>query len=123
MRNFPPSTLAALPQSVHSLAELEAAFNSRRQSLANTVHVAVTMRRATIAERLKRIASGLFTTTTDPSSLSQLMQPTMSWVDGPRVQPRGPNGRFLSKAWLADAELFLPADRAWFRSPLSTEGK
>jgi hypothetical protein len=50
-------------------------------------------------------------------------QPTMSWVDGPRTQPRDERGRFLPRAWLADAELFLPADRAWFRHPVSTEDK
>lgn len=50
-------------------------------------------------------------------------QPTMSWVDGFRTQPRDARGRFLTRAWLADAELFLPADRAWFRHPVSTEVK
>lgn len=53
-------------------------------------------------------------------------EPRIAWFDAHhpyRPQPRGPNGRFMSKAWLADAELFLPADRAFFRSPLSTEVK
>lgn len=48
-------------------------------------------------------------------------QPTMRWFDGIRVQPRDGRGRFLPRVWLADAELFLPADRAWFRSPIATE--
>lgn len=50
-----------------------------------------------------------------------LAQPRIGWFDSHvthRTQPRGPNGRFLSKAWLADAELFLPSDRAFFRSPI-----
>lgn len=39
-----------------------------------------------------------------------------------RQQPRDGRGKFLSKAWLQRAETFTPADRAFFRSPI-TEGK
>lgn len=46
----------------------------------------------------------------------------MLWFGTWRCQPRDGRGKFLSKLWLAEAELFLPADRAWFCSPL-TEGK
>lgn len=39
-----------------------------------------------------------------------------------RTQRRDGRGKFLSKAWLQRAETFTPADRAFFRSPI-TEGK
>jgi hypothetical protein len=51
-------------------------------------------------------------------------QPTMHWWGEARPyrsQPRDGRGRFLSKTWLAEAELFLPADVAWFRHPVSEE--
>ena len=87
MHNLTPSTLAALPHATHRLADLEAAFNTRRRA---------TQRHALL-----------------------LAQPTMSWVDGVREQPRDGRGRFLPRTWLADAELFLPSDRAFFRRPLT----
>lgn len=46
-----------------------------------------------------------------------LAQPTMTWPGtqlGYRSQPRDGRGRLLSKAWLAAAETFTPADLAWF---------
>lgn len=48
--------------------------------------------------------------------MNRLMQPSMAWTTGPRTQPRDGTGRFLSKAWLTQAEQFTPADLAWFRS-------
>lgn len=99
MRNLAPSALVALPHATHNLAELEHAFNARRRQVIAIVDSAA------LAGRV-------------------LTQPSMSWVDGPRTQPRDGRGRFLPRTWLADAELFLPADLAFFRSPLSsTEGK
>lgn len=41
------------------------------------------------------------------------------WVgkEPSRKPPRDGRGRFLSKAWLRQAETFTPSDLAWFRSP------
>lgn len=93
MRNLAPSSLAALPYATHRLADLESAFNARRRRVIDTVETAALAGRA-------------------------MTQPTMSWVDGHRTQPRDGRGRFLPRTWLADAELFLPGDLAFFRSPL-----
>lgn len=108
MRN--PTTLT--PESRFPLRTIDAAFQSRSQALQETV------RAATLVGRILHMARR----DSAAAPATGLAQPSMSWFDGPRVQPRGRNGKFLSKAWLADAELFLPADRAWFRAPL-TEGK
>lgn len=70
--------------------------------------------RAALIQRIGRV---LFRRTYQP----EITQPSMAWFDGPRTQPRDGRGRFLSKAWLADAELFLPADVAWFRHPVTSE--
>lgn len=96
MRNLPPSVLTALP-TVRHIADYERAFAARRKMA--------------IAEVANAALVGRI-----------LAQPSMSWVDGVRSQPRDGLGRFLPRSWLADAELFLPADRAWFRAPV-TEGK
>lgn len=100
------------PFPMHDLATLDSAFQSRSQVLQETVRAATLVGR--ILHMVRRDSAAAVS--------SELAQPSMSWFDGPRSQPRGPTGRFLSKAWLADAELFLPSDRAWFRAPL-TEGK
>lgn len=100
MRNLAPSVLSALPH-VHPIAAYEAAFNARRRQAIAAVTT------GELAGRVLVVAA----------------QPTMSWVDGPRSQPRSPDGRFLPRSWLAEAELFLPADRAWFRHPVGTEGR
>lgn len=70
-----------------------------------------------------RIAYRLFVGAAQRRTANRLAQPSMAWFDGPRTQPRDARGRFLSRAWLADAELFLPTDRAWFRHPVTAEGK
>jgi hypothetical protein len=95
MRNLTPSSLTALPAALHRLADYEQAFNARRMALRHETNAALVVARATVPP-----------------------QPTMSWVDGPRAQPRDGRGRFLPRTWLADAELFLPSDLAWFRSPI-----
>lgn len=100
MRNLAPSSLTALPVSTHRLADLESAFNARRRELG----------RERDAAALVAIVGGM----TQP-----IAHPSMSWFDGPRCQPRDGRGRFLPRTWLAAAELFLPSDLAWFRSPLS----
>lgn len=105
MRNA-PSILAQLPA-----ADLENAFNSRRRLLVEQTRAAALVGR--ILHMFRRDA--------DVAHHAPMAQPTMAWFDGPRTQPRDGRGRFLPRTWLADAELYLPADRAWFRSPLSTE--
>jgi hypothetical protein len=108
MRNA--SILAQLPAATGTLADLENAFDSRRRLLQEQV------RAATLVGRILH----MFRSDTHVD-IAPLAQPSMSWVDGPRTQPRDGRGRFLPREWLADAELFLPADRAWFRSALSME--
>jgi hypothetical protein len=112
MRNLTPSTLAALPPATHKLADLEAAFNARRRQLAHETESATLVGRIL---HMLRLARPVHTTWEICNA-----QPTMSWVDGPRSQPRDGRGRFLPRTWLADAELFLPSDRAFFRKPLTT---
>ena len=72
------------------------------------------------ANLIKRIGRRIFVAVYQRPSL-ELAQPSMAWFDGPRTQPRDGRGRFLSKAWLADAELFTATDRAWFRHPVTSE--
>jgi len=106
---------ASLPFPATDITEFEA----RRAQLENQASVAILTGRASL---LQRIGHRIFARTYVRRPVNRyLPQPSMRWFDGPRVQPRAGNGRFLSKAWLADAELFLPADRAWFRSPIATE--
>lgn len=49
-------------------------------------------------------------------------QPSMasnaSMWSKPRTQPRDRRGRFLSRAWLDNAEAFTTTDLAWFRLPV-----
>lgn len=113
MRNLTPSTLATLPASIHRLADLEAAYNARRRTLNATTEAATLAGRTMARVEALTLVPGQW----DTGSASAPC--TMAWVDGPRTQPRGPNGRFLPRTWLADAELFLPADRAFFRRPLT----
>lgn len=108
---MPPSSITALPH-VRTIDEYETAFNARRQALR------IESAAATIAGRVL----SMLRRTSQISAPPVGSQPTMSWVDGPRTQPRDGRGRFLPRSWLADAELFLPADRAFFRKPL-TEAK
>lgn len=91
--------MRTLPANMHNIAALESAL---------------TLNRAFASRRAQLIAQ------VDAAALvgRTLAQPSMAWVDGPRTQPRGPNGRFLPRTWHANAELFLPADRAWFRTPI-----
>jgi hypothetical protein len=100
MRNISPTVLSSMPPAVQQLADLELAFNARRRELIIAAGACLTAARV-------------------------LTQPSMAWVDGPRTQPRDGRGRFLSRVWLAEAELFLPADLAWFRQPItaSQEGR
>lgn len=105
-------------ENLHRLAEYEAAYNARRARLAAEVDA------ATLAGRVFTAIS------TARNAAPQPAQPTMRWfVDAGqrpyRSQPRDGRGRFLSKAWLAEAELFTAQDRAWFRGPItsSQEGK
>lgn len=115
-----PSVLSALPSATHRIADYEQAFNARRKELRSTVG-ALSLARWLCVRIAALVASR---SVTAAPVVAALAQPSMSWVDGPRSQPRDGRGKFLSRSWLADAELFLPADRAWFRSPLSTtEGK
>jgi hypothetical protein len=116
MRNA-PSSITALPH-VHNLTDLERAFNARRRELR------IETQAATLAGRVLAMFRRSISQprVSGPLVAPPLAQPSMSWVDGPRTQPRDGRGRFLPRTWLADAELFLPADRAWFRSPI-TEGK
>lgn len=84
-----------------------------RNNVAYTHNLAALQRRAELdAQADATILSG--------RTMAIAAQPTMAWVDGPRTQPRGRNGRFLCRVWLAEAELFLPADRAFFRRPLTS---
>jgi diadenosine tetraphosphatase ApaH/serine/threonine PP2A family protein phosphatase len=113
-----PSTLVAMPpHQTHNLAELERRFNERRQQLAAET------RAATLAGRVLARFRAALHLDISPSTEPQVEppQPTMAWFDGPRRQPRDGRGRFLPKTWLADAELFLPADLAWFHSPINEE--
>jgi len=87
-RNIPPTVLSALG----AQSALELAFNARRRQLGRSCDAALGAGR-------------------------QLSQPSMAWTGGPREQPRDGRGRFLSRAWLAQAETFTAADAAWFRSP------
>ncbi len=109
MRNPTPSTLAALPVATHNLAELEHAYSARRRGTQHQSEAAILAGRV-----LTMPVYG------DTGSSSADAQPTMAWVDGPRSQPRDGRGRFLPRTWLADAELFLPSDRAFFRSPITS---
>lgn len=113
------SVLSALPSATHRIADYEQAFNARRRELRHDV------RSLSLARWLcVRIAALIASRPVAAAPVvATLAQPSMSWVDGPRSQPRDGRGRFLPRTWLADAELFLPADRAWFRSAISTEGK
>jgi hypothetical protein len=113
VHNVHPSVLSALPH-VRPIADYEAAFNARRRELGAVVTVVTHVRRASLFQRL---AAALFAPSSAPSLA--LAQPSMAWVDGPRTQPRDGRGRFLSRAWLAEAEVFLPRDAAWFRSPVA----
>lgn len=124
MRNLPPSTpispntmraMSAAPtrDAAANLLELELAFKSRRRMLQEQT------RAATLVGRILH----MFRRDADVAHHIPMAQPSMSWVDGPRTQPRDGRGRFLPRVWLADAELYLPADRAWFRAPLSTEAR
>lgn len=113
MRNQAPAILAQLPKAGVPVADLENAFNSRRRMLQEQT------RAATLVGRILH----MFRRDADTAHHASMAQPSMSWVDGPRTQPRDGRGRFLPRTWLADAELFLPTDRAWFRAALSTEVK
>lgn len=98
MNNLTPSSLTTLHGVLHRIADYERELLLRRKVIADQVDTAILVGRI------------------------QTAQPSMAWVDGPRAQPRDGRGRFLPRTWLADAELFLPADLKWFRSPI-TEGK
>lgn len=88
-----------------------------RQIPLHLVNLAVTTQRAGLIARIgHRLYRRFYARPVSP-----IAQPSMAWFDGPRSQPRDGRGRFLSKLWLCEAELFLPSDRAWFRHPV-TEG-
>lgn len=93
-------------------------FEARRAQLENQTNAAILTGRASL---LQRIGHKIFARTYVRRPVNRYEpQPTMRWFDGIRVQPRDGRGRFLPRTWLADAELFLPADRAWFRSPIAS---
>lgn len=112
------SVLSALPSATHRIADYEQAFNARRKELRQSVR-SLSLARWLCVRIAALVAARPVTAATVVATLAQ---PSMSWVDGPRSQPRDGRGRFLPRTWLADAELFLHTDRVWFRSPLS-EGK
>jgi hypothetical protein len=105
VKNLAPSTLASLPPAaaieLHSLADLEAAFNARRLALREQADAQLLAGRVLIGT---------------------IPQPSMASPTGPRTQPRDGRGRFLNRAWLAAAESYSPAELAWFRAPIA-EGK
>lgn len=105
---YPPSSLDTMPFPTHNVIELQERFAERRLELQLTTSAA-----ALAGRILSVFRSSVPVHVATP-------QPSMAWVGGPRSQPRDGRGRFLPRAWLADAELFLPADQAWFRSPLAS---
>jgi hypothetical protein len=95
------------PYPTHSLVDLQAAHQARSVELQRTAETTILVGRLTAMYR--RFAT-LFVRPTYGA------QPTMAWDAGPRTQPRDGRGRFLSKAWLREAETFTHRDIAWFRS-------
>jgi hypothetical protein len=88
------------------------AFKARRTELANTVDAAILARR-TLTALDAELLSG-------PRMAIRQGRRVIRW----RTQPRGLDGKLLSRRWLEQAETFTPADLAWFRSPVaSTEGR
>lgn len=83
---------------VHNIAALEQAFTVRRVEL----HAEVTG--AVLAGRARSIAN---------------LAAGRPWYgDRYAPQPRDGRGRYLSQAWLDQAESYTPADTAWFRAPI-----
>jgi hypothetical protein len=99
-------------------ADFVTPVQTRAAALANaaTARIQKLVRRATLVlvdvEIYAQLAPGL----------RPVAQPSMCNLNrvGYRTRPRDCRGRFLPRSWLADAELFLPADRAWFVKPLTS---
>lgn len=110
-----------LPSHLHDIAR----HAERRAQLERQVQAAILVGRIrALCRKAARIIADVEFYAIEPGAPQQ---PTMAWFAEPgqrpfRSQPRNGRGRFLSKAWLAEAELFTNADRAWFRHPVSTEG-
>lgn len=97
MHSLAPSTLASLPHATHRLADLETAFQSRRRELAAQAWA------SRVSQPTMRIASA------EPHAPGYALH---------RAMPRDGRGRFLSRAWLTQAETFTATDLAWFRHPV-----
>lgn len=104
-----------LPSLMHHIALHEA----RRLQLERQAELAILAGRINaLCRKAGRILADveIYALTDDPIAASQ---PTMAWFDGPRMQPRDGRGRFLSRSWLAAAEIYTAADAAWFRRPVT----
>jgi hypothetical protein len=95
MRNLAPSVMSALPH-IRPITDCERDFNARRLALA-------------IRSDAELLAA------------RQLFSRVEAELCADRPAPRDGRGRYLSKAWLRDAETFSAADFAWFRHPVSEE--
>lgn len=133
MRNL-PSVLSAIPH-VSPLAAIERELNARRDRIARAqaaklrareleagADAQLTAARVLFARVERELAAPAFVALPELTLLESTPLCREVRAAGGRPAPRDGRGKFLSKAWLAEAETFTAADLAWFRSPIA-EGK